>query len=103
MVGDGFCCLYGGVVEDNAVADWTTLDIGLTAEPPYWPYTQWVDNGVFQGVHDDMCNFGFVDGHAKSLSLNVLAGCNHGYPSAGHPGYGALMWASFPQGPNGNS
>jgi prepilin-type N-terminal cleavage/methylation domain-containing protein/prepilin-type processing-associated H-X9-DG protein len=103
LVGDAYCSTYGPLVEANAVANWNTLDIGLTAEPPYWPYTQWVANCVFEGVHSDMANFAFVDGHAKSLSMTLFAGCNYGYPSAGHPGYGSLMWCSFPQGPNSNN
>jgi prepilin-type processing-associated H-X9-DG protein len=103
-VGDGYDYVYQPGLT-NGWVDWTKPDIGLTAEPPFWPQntSAWSSNAIYwQGIHADMCNFGFVDGHAKALSLNVLAGGNNGYPSAGHPGYGALLWCSFPGGPNAN-
>jgi prepilin-type processing-associated H-X9-DG protein len=65
-----------------------SADIGLTASTPYWP-TNTSDGAAFGGItnntpwqgwearHNSMCNFGFVDGHAKALSLNVLGGGGH--------------------------
>ena len=81
MVGDGFGILYGDVVSPYN-CNWANLDLGLTADTPYWPSNLW--DGIWgigppppcqgwEARHSGLCNFAFVDGHAKAMSLDVLA------------------------------
>jgi prepilin-type processing-associated H-X9-DG protein len=42
----------------------------------------------WEARHNGLCNFGFVDGHAKALNLEVLRG--------GSANYGKYLWAVEP-------
>jgi prepilin-type N-terminal cleavage/methylation domain-containing protein/prepilin-type processing-associated H-X9-DG protein len=94
-LGDGnSLCLpvMGYELAGGGPLDGTASDPGLTANPPYWPNSsdaQWGNwiHGHWVARHDGMANFGFLDGHAKAMSLNAVAN-NRGlylYPVTGWP------------------
>ena len=98
LVGDGYSTLYGDGLYPAAMPShpWDpSVDVGLTATVPYWPYWGWNGYMMLEARHDGLCNFGFVDGHAKALSLNVLSS------QAGRiqnmDAQSAAMWATYEQ------
>jgi len=80
--GDGWCANYGDVValygDIIEYASNPTESAGLTAAIPYWPVSVWTGCMQWEARHDGLCNFGFLDGHAKAMSLNAVAGTVNG-------------------------
>jgi prepilin-type N-terminal cleavage/methylation domain-containing protein/prepilin-type processing-associated H-X9-DG protein len=73
------------------VANWPGaaggMDVGLTADPPYWPswdtYTatfsvDYPTKNSFIGWHQGKMNAGFLDGHAKIMDIGTII---HAYAS----------------------
>jgi len=81
IFGEGYpnwvCCR----MEFRSLAAWPDptglCDVGLTNDPPYWPYKPssptypvW---GTVIAWHNGKCNFAFIDGHAKAMDLGIMA------------------------------
>jgi prepilin-type N-terminal cleavage/methylation domain-containing protein/prepilin-type processing-associated H-X9-DG protein len=53
-----------------------TLNYGLTQDPPWWPATSgatFPPTMGYVGRHQGLCNFAFLDGHGKAMSLKLIA------------------------------
>jgi prepilin-type processing-associated H-X9-DG protein len=87
-VGDGWSQCYGDDVSAFKYPA-APLGHGLTESPAYWPDgTYWEAAGnnsalgcfsCWEARHDGLVNFGFLDGHAKAMSLNAVSTPVSGY------------------------
>ena len=75
LIGDGSGFIWGGL--NSNLTTQALADIGLTADPPYWPVCQYDFIGPhgmgFEARHNGLANFAFLDGHAKAMDLDTVA------------------------------
>ena len=71
-----FCSLQSPVP-----SSWALLDVGLTADPPYWPSwdcytkvqsTDYPIKNTLIGWHQGKMDTGFIDGHAKTMDIGSM-------------------------------
>lgn len=77
MWGDGwgyhsYACSLRFLQNPSTCPSTDTMNAGLTADPPFWPFANADMRNALIARHNGMVNVNFCDGHAKSMRLEAL-------------------------------